>query len=94
MRVLQQQISFCVHLNHVLCESRWFTHRGRGLSCIDFCVSLVNVCALGIIEVLTKTECFVELIASSCTVDTNNSYCVCVIVGDCKAMACLSGGDV
>ena len=43
---------------------------------------------------LTEAECFVELIASSCTVDTNNSYCVCVVVGDCKVMACLSGGDV
>ena len=46
------------------------------------------------IVALTETECFVELVASSCTVDTNNSYCVCVVVGDCKVMACLSGGDV
>ena len=93
LRVLQQQIGFCVHLNEVFCESRWFT-RYSGLSCIDFCVSLVNVCTVGIIVALTKTECFVQLIASSCTVDTNNSYCICVVVGDCKAMACLSGGDV
>ena len=93
MGVIQEQISFYVHLNEVFCESRWFTH-SSGWSCIDFCVSLVNVCAVGIIEALTEAECFVELIASSCTVDTNNSYCVCVVVGDCKAMACLSGGDV
>ena len=78
LRVLQQQISFHVHLNKVLCESRWFTHYSRS-SCI--CIE-------------TKAECSVQLIASSCTVDTNNSYCVCVVVGDCKAMACLSGGDV